>query len=110
MRTRQEVPHGIAVTVESFDENAKLVRIVGDGPRREGIAQGDHHRRRRQDARARSARAARLRAEELLGRKVHLETFVRVTPGWFDDAARLADMGYADEAPAKQKRAGKRSR
>lgn len=105
-QTRQEVPHGVAVTVESFDENAKLVRIavtvhvakdshkgiiIGDGGKMLGTV----------------GRAARLRAEELLGRKVHLETFVRTTPGWFDDAARLVDMGYSDEAPAKRKRAGK---
>jgi GTPase len=107
-RTRQEVPHGIAVTVESFDENPKLVRIavtvhvakeshkgiiIGDGGKMLGAV----------------GRAARLRAEELLGRKVHLETFVRATPGWFDDAARLVDMGYSDEGlkPAKKKRAGK---
>jgi GTP-binding protein Era len=106
-RTRQEVPHGVAVTVESFDESARLVRIavtvhvakeshkgiiIGDGGKMLGAV----------------GRAARLRAEELLGRKVHLETFVRATPGWFDDAARLADMGYADgDAPAKKKRAGK---
>jgi len=105
-RTRQEIPHGVAVTVESFDENAKLVRIavvihvakeshkgiiIGDGGKML-VAVGS---------------AARKRAEELLARKVHLETFVRCTPGWFDDAARLADMGYADEAGTKKKRAGR---
>jgi GTP-binding protein Era len=105
-RTRQEVPHGVAVTVESFDENAKLVRIsvtvhvakdshkgiiIGDGGKMLGAV----------------GAAARRRAEALLGRKVHLETFVRTTEGWFDDAARLADMGYADDAPAKKKRAGR---
>jgi GTPase len=107
-RTRQEVPHGVAVTVESFDENPKLVRIavtvhvakeshkgiiIGDGGKMLGTV----------------GRAARLRAEELLGRKVHLETFVRCTPGWFDDAARLVDMGYSDDGgkPAKKKRGGK---
>jgi GTP-binding protein Era len=105
-RTRQEVPHGIAVTVESFDENAKLVRISVTvhvaKESHKGIIIGD-------GAKMLTAvgRAARLRAEELLGRKVHLETFVRATPGWFDDAARLADMGYRDETPTKRKRAGK---
>lgn len=104
--TRQEVPHGIAVTVESFDENAKLVRIsvtihVAKDSHK-GIIIGDGGK-----MLATVGRAARLRAEELLGRKVHLETFVRTTPGWFDDAARLVDMGYADEAPAKRKRPGK---
>jgi GTP-binding protein Era len=100
-RTRQEIPHGVAVTVESFDEGAKVVRIgvtihvakdshkgiiIGDGGKML-VAVGS---------------AARRRAEELLGRKVHLETFVRATPGWFDDSARLADMGYADEGASKK--------
>jgi len=93
-RTRQEVPHGVAVTVEAFDEGPKVVRIsvtvhvakeshkgiiIGDGGKRLGAI----------------GTAARRRAEDLLGRRVHLQTFVRATPGWFDDAARLADMGYA---------------
>lgn len=107
-RTRQEVPHGVAVTVEAFDEGAKLVRIsvtvhvakeshkgiiIGDGGKMLGAI----------------GTAARRRAEELLGRKVHLQTFVRATPGWFDDAARLADMGYTEGGGGakKRKRAGR---
>ena len=79
------------MTVHVAKESHKGI-IIGDGGKMLGTV----------------GRAARLRAEELLGRKVHLETFVRATPGWFDDAARLADMGYADgDAPAKKKRAGK---
>jgi GTP-binding protein Era len=104
--TRQEVPHGVAVTVEAFDESAKLVRIAVtvhvDKDSHKGIIIGDGGK-----MLGTVGRAARLRAEELIGRKVHLETFVRTTPGWFDDPARLVDMGYADEAPAKRKRAGK---
>jgi GTP-binding protein Era len=105
-RTRQEVPHGVAVTVEAFDENPKLVRISVTvhvaKESHKGIIIGDG------GAMLKAVgKSARLRAEELIGRKVHLETFVRATPGWFDDAARLADMGYVDEAPAKRKRAGK---
>ena len=52
-RTRQEIPHGVAVTVEAFDENAEARAHLRDDPRREGLPQGDHHRRRRQDARRR---------------------------------------------------------
>jgi GTP-binding protein Era len=105
-RTRQEIPHGVAVTVEAFDENPKLVRIsvtihvVKDSHK--GIIIGDGGK-----MLASVGKAARLRAEELIGRKVHLETFVRTTAGWYDDAARLADMGYADETSAKRKRPGK---
>lgn len=105
-RTRQEIPHGVAVTVEAFDENPKLVRIAVTihvvKESHKGIIIGDGGK-----MLAAVGKSARMRAEELIGRKVHLETFVRATPGWFDDAARLADMGYADEAPAKRKRAGK---
>ena len=105
-RTRQEIPHGVAVTVEAFDENPKLVRIsvtihvVKESHK--GIIIGDGGK-----MLSAVGKAARLRAEELIGRKVHLETFVRATPGWFDDAARLADMGYADDSTAKRKRSGK---
>ena len=105
-RTRQEIPHGVAVTVESFDENAKLVRIsvtihVAKDSHK-GIIIGDGGKMLRD-----VGSAARKRAEELLGTKVHLETFVRATPGWFDDSARLADMGYVGEATTKKKRAGR---
>ena len=105
-RTRQEIPHGVAVTVESFDENAKLVRIAVTihvaKESHKGIIIGDGGTMLRD-----VGTAARKRAEGLLGRKVHLETFVRATPGWFDNSARLADMGYAGDAPMKKKRAGR---
>jgi GTP-binding protein Era len=108
-RTRQEIPHGVAVTVESFDENAKLVRIAVTihvaKESHKGIIIGDGGK-----MLVAVGTSARKRAEELLGRKVHLETFVRATPGWFDDSARLADMGYAGEAGAKKKKRAGRPR
>ena len=109
VRTRQEVPHGVAVTVESFDEGPKLVRIAVTvhvaKESHKGILIGDGGKMLRE-----IGTSARKRAEGLIGQKVHLETFVRTTAGWFDDAARLVDMGYADETPArtrKAKRAGR---
>ena len=36
----------------------------------------------------------RARVEELLGRQVHLQIHVRVTPGWYENEARLAEFGY----------------
>ncbi|MEJ7735598.1 MAG: hypothetical protein WKG00_41225, partial [Polyangiaceae bacterium] len=38
--------------------------------------------------------AARLRIEELLGRRVHLALFVRVTAEWRDSPQQLAELGY----------------
>jgi GTP-binding protein Era len=109
VRTRQEVPHGVAVTVESFEEGSKLVRIAVTvhvaKESHKGILIGDGGKMLRE-----IGTSARKRAEGLIGQKVHLETFVRTTAGWFDDAARLIDMGYSDETPArtrKAKRAGR---
>lgn len=100
-RTRQEVPHGVAVTVESFEDGKKQTRIavtvhvakeshkaiiIGDG----GAMLRD------------VGTAARKRAEGLLGRKVHLETWVKANPKWFDDPKQLAELGYEEGAPAKK--------
>ena len=38
--------------------------------------------------------AARERLEHLLGRRVHLELFVRVTPRWKNMPRQLAELGY----------------
>jgi len=106
-RIQKEVPHGVAVTVEAFDEGQKLVRIsvtihVAKDSHK-GILIGGGGK-----MLASIGTAARRRAEGLLGRQVHLETFVRSTPGWFDDAARLADMGYTDGVGARKKAPARR--
>ena len=108
-RTRQEVPHGVAVTVESFEEGKKGTKIavtvhvakeshkgiiIGDGGKMLGAI----------------GKAARERAQRLLGSKVHLTTFVRATPGWFDDPKHLADLGYVEDAKqSKQTKQAKKS-
>jgi GTP-binding protein Era len=102
-RTRQEVPHGVAVTVEQFEEGPKVVRIAvtihvaKESHKAILIGHGGAMLRE-------IGTYARKRAERLIGRKVHLETFVRATPGWFDDKAKLADMGYSDDERPKKKR------
>ncbi|MBX3186866.1 MAG: GTPase Era [Labilithrix sp.] len=105
-RTRQEVPHGVAVTVESFEEGTKDVRISVTvhvaKESHKGIIIGDGGK-----MLASIGTAARKRAEALIGRKVHLQTFVRATPKWFDDEARLTDMGVAEGAKPKARKARK---
>jgi GTP-binding protein Era len=105
-RTRQEIPHGVAVTVDTFEEGPKATRIAVTvhvaKDSHKGIIIGDGGK-----MLAAIGKAARERAEHLLGRKVHLTTFVRATPGWFDDPRRLADLGYADERPRTQKKKDK---
>jgi GTP-binding protein Era len=97
-KTRQEVPHGVAVVVERFDESGKIPKIDlvihVDKESHKGIvigAGGSLLRAIGTDARA--------RVEALLGTQVVLRTFVRVTPGWYEKDSGLKDMGY--EPPAK---------
>jgi GTP-binding protein Era len=105
MRTRQEVPHGVAVTVDAFEEGKKLTRITLSvhvaKESHKGIIIGQGGK-----MLAAIGTAARERAERLLEQKVHLDIRVKATPGWFDDAARLVDLGYADEGnkPKKKER------
>ncbi len=104
MRTRQEVPHGVAVTVDAFEEphgkaSAKRspitritisVHVAKDSHKGIIIGQGGKML-------AAIGTAARERAERLLGQRIHLDIRVKTTPDWFDNAARLVELGYADE-------------
>jgi GTP-binding protein Era len=101
-RTRQEVPHGVAVTVDAFEETKKMTRVTLSvhvaKESHKGIIIGQGGK-----MLVAIGTVARERAERLLGRKVHLDIHVRTTAGWFDDAARLADLGYADDDGGKAK-------
>jgi GTP-binding protein Era len=97
-RTREEVPHGVAVIVDAFDEPTKkravaritlTVHVAKESHK--GIIIGKGGKMLES-----IGTAARERAEQLLGHRVHLDVRVRATPGWFDDAGRLADLGYGE--------------
>jgi GTP-binding protein Era len=98
-KTREEVPHGVAVIVERFDESAKIPKIDlaihVDKESHKAIVIG---------AKGALLKAigteARARVEALMGTQVTLRTFVRVTPGWYESDAQLRDMGY--EPPSKR--------
>jgi GTP-binding protein Era len=93
--TRQEVPHGVAVVVERFDEGAggDLVRIdLAVHVAREA------HKKILVGAQGRMMKsigmAARARVERMLGKRVHLGLWVRTTPDWMNDPAKLRELGY----------------
>jgi GTP-binding protein Era len=94
--TREEVPHGIAVVVESWDEPAYgeegIVRIgasiVVERASQKPILIG-----KKGAMLKKIGTAARANIENILGRKVFLELFVKVREGWRDSAAGLRDMG-----------------
>ena len=112
MRTREEVPHGVAVTVDAYEEpNPKrktskvvtritlTVHVAKDSHKGIIIGKGGAML-------AAIGTAARQRAERLIGGQVHLDIKVRATPGWFDDDARLVDLGYADETKRGKSKIG----
>ncbi len=92
--THQEVPHGVAVVVERFDESGPMPHIeVAIHVAREA------HKKILIGAQGRMLKsvgtAARARVEQMLSRQVHLQLWVRATPGWMDDPARLRELGYS---------------
>jgi GTP-binding protein Era len=110
--TRAEVPHAVAVAIDEFLETPELVRIRATlhvekpGQRKILVGSGG--------ATIRDVGInARKRIEALLGRKVFLELFVRVTPRWRDAPRMLAELGHEPGPKGtpvrKNERARKRS-
>jgi GTP-binding protein Era len=95
-KTHAEVPHGVAVRVERFDESGKVAKIelaiLVDKESHKKIVIG--HKGALLKA---IGTAARLRVEKLLGQRVHLSLWVRVEPRWYESAAHMVELGYASE-------------
>jgi GTPase len=91
--TRAEVPYASAVSIESFQEGVPVTRIEATiHVEREGqkiIIVGKGGSRIKE-----IGIAARERIERLIGKRVHLALFVRVTPGWSENAKMLNELGY----------------
>lgn len=97
LHTDKEVPHGIAVVVERWQKDKKVthigvvVHVDKESHRPIILGKGG--------ARIKSiATRARHRIERLLDEHVALEVTVRVTPGWYQSAALLDELGYQQEA------------
>ena len=96
----EELPYATTVEVEKFEEEPSPTRgvmyridaviwVERDGQKAIVIGKGG--------ARLREIGSkARLQMERLFGRKVFLETWVRVREGWSDDEAALRAFGYHD--------------
>ena len=93
---REEVPHGIAVTVDSFKERPDkdlidiTVAITSEKKSHKGMVIGKGGQMLKK-----IATAARLDCEELLGTKVNLQCWVKVREGWRDNERQLDNLGFA---------------
>ncbi|RYZ03862.1 MAG: GTPase Era [Myxococcales bacterium] len=90
---RGEIPHAVAVSIDTFDEGSDKLRIAATihvekiGQRKIIVGSGGTVIK---DLRL----GAEKRLRQLLGRKVKLELFVRVTPRWKETPRMLAELGY----------------
>jgi GTP-binding protein Era len=93
--TRDEIPYSTAVVVDSFKEEAALVRIEAsvlvERDSQKGILIG-----RGGTMMKRVGTEARKQIEEFLGTKVFLGLFVKVRERWREDLALLEEMGLKD--------------
>ena len=93
---REEVPHGVAVQVESFKERADrdlvdiTVDIYCEKKSHKGMIIGKGGQMLKK-----IASAARLDCEDLLGTKVNLQCWVKVREDWRDNERQLDNLGFA---------------
>lgn len=90
---RKELPHALAVTIDSYVEEGRLVRIEAvvwverDGQKKIVIGEGG-------GVLKRIGTQARQELERMLGRRVFLRIWVRVREKWTDDPRALRAFGY----------------
>jgi GTP-binding protein Era len=88
-----EIPYGLAVTIEQWTENAGRALIEAtlwvERESHRGIVIGAGAAKLRE-----IGRSARTDIERLLGKPVHLQTRVKLAKRWRDDEAGLAKLGY----------------
>jgi GTP-binding protein Era len=89
--TREEVPHGVAVLIENFEESPELFRvsatIVVSKPAHKGIVIGQKGELLKQ-----IGTDARTAMETLFERKVFLEMWVKVVPDWMNDPHKVQSL------------------
>ena len=91
---KQEVPHSLAVRIDSIDESRKrlvsikaTILVERDSQKEIVIGKGGERLKE-------VGTLARMELEELLEKKVYLETFVKMQKNWRDDPASLDALGY----------------
>ncbi len=94
--TEQEVPHGVAVEVEEWEdkEQAAYIRmtIYVEKESQKGILIGANGAMLK-----RIGSAARQGIEAALGRTVYLDLWVKARPNWRDDPSSLHWLGYRND-------------
>jgi len=92
----EEVPHGVAVEIERYEELPNMTRIYAaiycEKQSHKGIIIGKGGRKLKG-----IGKAAREEIEALTGCKVYLELFVKVKERWRDSSIAISNFGYKKE-------------
>ncbi len=92
-KTRQEIPHSVAVEIDEFVEEGKLARIAAtvlvERESQKPIVIGKQG-----ELLKAVGSEARIEMERLFGMKVFLKLWVKVRPAWRDDEQLLQELGY----------------
>lgn len=92
---QDEVPHGVAVEIERYEEEENLTRISAviycERKSHKGMIIGKGGRKLKG-----IGKSAREEIEALLGTKVFLETWVKVKENWRDSDIALTNFGYRE--------------
>lgn len=90
-----EVPHGVAIEIESFEEEENLTRISAviycEKKSHKGIIIGKGGRKLKG-----IGKSAREEIEALLGTKVFLQMWVKIKENWRDSDFALSNFGYKE--------------
>ena len=92
----EEIPHGIYVEIESFQEKENLVHIGAviycEKKSHKGMIIGKEGKKLKG-----IGKQSRMKLERLLGTKVFLELWVKVRENWRDSNYSLSDFGYREK-------------
>lgn len=92
----EEVPHGVAVEIETYEETPKITNIGAviycERKSHKGIIIGKQGKKLKG-----IGKSARLEIEALLGTKVFLELWVKVKENWRDSDFAISNFGYKEK-------------
>jgi GTP-binding protein Era len=95
LQTHQEIPYSTAVVVNAFKESEKIIHVQADiiveRDTQKGIIIG-----KKGSMLKAIGSAARVQAEKVFAKQLHLEIFVKVVPNWSKSNHRLRELGYGD--------------
>jgi GTP-binding protein Era len=93
LETKEEVPHATSVIVDQFEEEPRLTRIAAtiycerEGQKAILVGKGGQMLKK-------IGTTARLDMERMLSKKVFLELFVKVQPGWRDSRSFVQELDW----------------